>query len=179
VTARDSFADVCSGANVSRSYDRPDGAVFSSHGDQSVSMTVRDPYGNIAAPVSLSFTIDTRPPVTKILFDPSRWTFPRMIPFQQTFSSHDNDGAAGLVVRERILVDGCVFYDGNAYGDNDGLLLDEALPATEDELCRLKRLCRRSTWADPVITVEATDCAGNVSTSRKTKPGAYNANRCQ
>ncbi len=178
VTALDNATDACTGSAITRRYDRPGGAVFTTHGDQSVSMTVSDSHGNEGAPISLSFTIDLMAPVTSILFDPNRWTFPRMIPFQQTFSAHDTDGASGAVVRERILVDGCVFYDGNSYGDNDGLLLDETLPAAEDELCRLKRVCGRKAWSNPVISVEATDCAGNVSIAKKTKPGSYNANRC-
>jgi hypothetical protein len=71
-------------------------------------------------------------------------------------------------------------YDGLTFGDGDGVLLDEVLPAAEDEMCRLARLCGRRRWNNPVITVAATDCGGNSTTDTMVKPGYYYASpqRC-
>ena len=179
VTVTDSFTDACAGT-VERFYSLPQGAVYTEHGDWSVGLVASDPSGNAAAEETVSFTIDTVPPAVDIIMLPARWTFPKFIPFQSIFVSGDDDRASGAVVHETIAVDGCVMYDGLTFGDGDGLLLDEVLPAAEDEMCRLVRLCGRRNWENPVVTVTVTDCGGNPATDTMIKPGKYYASpqRC-
>ncbi len=179
VIVTDDYTDSCTG-EVTRSYSLPQGAVYSEHGDWTVGLVASDASGNAAAEDTVLFTIDTVPPTVDILVLPSRWTFPRFIPFAAFFTSGDDDRATGSVVHETIAVDGCVVYDGLSFGDGDGVLLDEVLPAAEDEMCRLVRLCGRRRWSNPVVTVTATDCGGNSTTDTMIKPGNYYASpqRC-
>ncbi len=181
VVVHDDYTDACGGPGaISRTWDPPDGASTSAHGDHTVRLVASDGAGNAAPASSVTFTIDTVPPVVTILPNPPDWTFPTFIPFQQFFRDSDDDGAAGDVVHETIAVDGCTVYDGFDFGNRDGRLLDESLPATEDEMCRLVRLCHRRAWNSPTITVTARDCGGNATTRTMIKVGTYTASesRC-
>ena len=64
--------------------------------------------------------------------------------------------------REVVFLDGCRILDGNTFGDEDGLLSDEVIELTSDLICALPRLCGITELHQPVLKVEATDCAGNV-----------------
>jgi subtilisin family serine protease len=173
----DDYTDICANSLV-RDYGRPEGAVFTDHGDYDITLEVSDPSGNAGPSSHVSFTVDTVSPSVTILVDPNEWLFPQFIPFDTFFADHDNDGATGEVVHEWILVDACVLYDGLAFGDGDGLLLDERVFVIEEELCRLSRVCQRDVWHDPVIEVKATDCGGNTTTASFVKPGDFNAFDC-
>lgn len=51
------------------------------------------------------------------------------------------DGSLRDVVHEVLKLAGYTVYDGNAYGDNDGLLSDESLPVTKAEMGKIARQC--------------------------------------
>jgi hypothetical protein len=93
------------------------------------------------------------------------------------FRAMDNTG----VVHEAVSIDGCPIWDGSTFGDHDGLLTDERLTLDNDTLCRAYAACSQRRWSNPVITVTATDCAGNVGRAVSRLPGRYSVNlsRCQ
>ncbi|HEX6851651.1 MAG TPA: choice-of-anchor D domain-containing protein [Candidatus Polarisedimenticolaceae bacterium] len=173
----DDVVDACA-ANLTRSYDVAGGPEYATHGDYDVGLLVSDPSGNVGDAGRVPFTIDTRAPQAAILVDPGAWTFPAAVPFQELFTDGDDDAALGDVVRERITIDGCTFYDGMTFGDRDGLLLDELLPIDTDAVCRLARMCGRTQWTNPVVAVEATDCGGNVTRVSFVKTGGFSATHC-
>lgn len=178
VVVQDNDADVCD-PNIVRAYDPSNGPSYAQHNDYHVTLTATDSSGN-SSRATRFFTIDLVAPKVAFVILPNQWSFPKFIPFSQLFSDADDDGATGSVVHETVKVDGCLVYDGLTYGNGDGLLLDEKLPATEDEMCRLVRLCSKRDWRDPVIAVTATDCGGNSSTARMVVPGGYHVapSRC-
>ena len=65
---------------------------------------------------------------------------PDHLPFEIVFQADDADGAMGGVVHEVVKLDGCTIYDGNTYGNGDGLLSDEHLPLSYTELTRARRV---------------------------------------
>ena len=108
-------------------------------------------------------TFDTQEPVVQILTPESRtYINPSELPFTMFFEASDGDGSGGGVLYERVLLDDCVMYDGNLYGDGDGLLSDEVLEFSTAELCRLADRCGWTTLEQPVLRIEASDCGGNV-----------------
>jgi hypothetical protein len=92
------------------------------------------------------------------------------VPFNELFTDQDGDGDAGGIVHEVVTLDGCTVYDGLGYGDSDGLLLDETALATEDEMCRMVRLCGKRLWQNPVLAVTVTDCGGSSATATSVIP---------
>ena len=129
VTVRDDFSDACQ-PDVSRSYLPTGGPVYHDHGDYDVTLTVMDRSGN-AAEANVRFTIDSIAPQVKFLDAPGRQTLPASVPFSVLFESSDEDGAAGAVVHERVLLSTvevtCPLFDGYLDGDGDGLLSDDTL----------------------------------------------------
>jgi len=171
----DDFADICA-LTLYRHYSLPKGPVYSEHGDYHLTLTVSDPSGNVGLPDSVRFAVDTVPPAATMLPEPEVWNFPVLVPFQELFSSDDGDGATGDVVREQVLVDDCVVFDGLIFGDADGLLLDEVVRGDEETLCRMVRLCNTREWRDRVIGVRVTDGGGNVGADSFVKRGTFHAN---
>lgn len=164
----DDFSDVCDA--VHRSYDPPVGPAYSDHGDYHVVLTASDGCAN-AATDDVSFTIDLVPPVVQILSPANDQTGlpPVTIPIRVVFASGDDDGAAGGVVHEVVkLMDSCVLFDGDTYGDRDGLLSDEGLQITKFMLCHAMARCGLLILREPFILVEATDqCGGNTGTATR------------
>lgn len=170
VTVLDNFDDVCD-PSLSRTYLPAPGPSYTAHGDHHVEVLAQDDCGNTATS-SVDFTVDLVSPSVTVIMS-SQQVFPSLIPFGYLFASSDNDGASGGVVHESVAVDGCTIYDGATYGNGNGLLSDESLPATEDEMCRLARLCGQREWHDPVVSVSVTDCGGNTTVASRTKRGVY------
>ncbi len=170
VVVTDNFTDRCD-SNIIRSYDPPSGPYYTEHGDYNVTINVSDSSNNSASD-SVQFTIDTIPPVITII-DPKNRTLliPTMLPFNITLQTSDDDNATGGVVHEVIKLNGCVIYDGFTYGDGDGLLTDEVVEISQEELCRLSDLCGFTELNNPEIRVEAIDCGGNVGFVSEIFPG--------
>ncbi len=161
VRVSDSFSDVCDPA-IGRLYDPVGGPTYDAHGDYSVMLTASDVTGN-AISDGVAFTIDTKPPSVQLLAPPEHTVLsPMALPLSVVVASSDDDGATGGVVYEVVKLDGCLIYDGWSYGDQDGLLSDEAIALTRAELCRISVLCGFTELERPELRVEATDCGGNV-----------------
>ncbi len=177
VTVTDDFHDTCQD-EVERAWTPVDPAApapgqYVTHGDWLVTLTATDPAGNSASD-RVGFTIDTAPPTVSLLHGPGeQWAFPVTVPFTELFTATDEDGASGDVVHELVEADGCVLYDGNEYGDGDGLLSDEQVTLDTAALCRAAELCHRETWDYPVVTVHAWDCGGNEGTARVQVPVSF------
>ena len=171
VTVLDDFADTCSN-EVTIEYscvgpcEADQGPEYAAHGDHAVTVTATDEAGNPAMD-SVSFTIDTVAPVVTIADPPGTTVIPGDLPLDLVFEASDDDGATGEIAHERILLNGCLLYDGFTYGDRDGLLEgppeDPALVLDEALLCQVAETCGWTSLIEPVLTVEATDaCGGNV-----------------
>jgi hypothetical protein len=171
VVVTDNFSDVCS-PSIERSYDPQGGPGYDAHGDYLVTVTASDPSENRTAD-SVPFTIDTAPPLVRIL-SPSGHSasLPGGLPFTLAFEATDDDGAAGKIVHERTLLDGCVTHDGRTYGDGDGLLSDETIELTVAELCRIAARCGFTNLHQPEVRVEALDCGGNLGFDTRALPGS-------
>ena len=164
VTVTDDFADVCE-ASVRRGYDPGPGPSYSQHGDHHVTLTAADSSGN-ASTAEVDFTIDTVPPRVELLAPADRSVLaPTSLPFTIAFRDNDDDGAAGGVIHEVILLQGCTIFDGLTYGNEDGLLSDESMTIGAAELCRAAAACGFQILNRPEIRVEATDCGGNVGSA--------------
>lgn len=159
VVVRDSFRDRCD-PEIRREYDPPDGPAYSTHGDHDVTVTGRDGSGN-SIQDRVAFVVDTRPPTVQWAPTASTWVLPSLRPFSSMWSSSDDDGAAGGIVRETLSIDGCVVYDGATYGNRDGRLSDESLVLDVSELCRLASNCGFSRIDRPEVRLDAWDCGGN------------------
>jgi hypothetical protein len=137
-----------------------------------VTLTVTDFAGH-SSQAGVSFTIDQTPPTVAILAPPpNTWITPSSIPMSLLFQSSDSDAASGGVVHEVLKLQGCVAYDGNTYGNGNGLLSDESISFTQAELCRISALCGFTTLTQPEIRVESTDCAGNVGVASERLNGS-------
>ncbi len=172
VTLADDMADLCS-AEITRSYDPPGGPSYATHGDHHVTLAAADASGNVAS-AHIDFTIDLTSPTVQILnLASGRLNLPTALPMALVFTTSDDDGATGGVVHEVIELQDrpggqyCTLYDGWKYGDNDGLLSDENLALSVDELCRLARLCGFTTLSAPELRVEAEDCGSNVGSDAR------------
>ena len=167
----DDFADVCD-PDLVRAYDPPPGPGYEEHGDHQVMLTVTDGSGN-SAEDSVTFTIDSVPPVVEILSPPDQTLLPQYgVSLSMAFLSHDDDGAEGDVVHEVVRLAGCTILDGNSYGNGDGLLSDENIDITQAEMCRVSELCGFDVLHQPELRVEATDCGGNVGFDSHTLRGS-------
>ena len=160
----DDFADSCESGPLVRAYQPEGGPTYSEHGDYRVEVSASDPSGN-AATAAVSFTIDRTAPVVTLIEAPH--------PQQMSFVSSDDDGAAGAVVYEQMLVDGCVLYDGRQWGDGDGLLSDESLVWDARTLCRARDVCGVERWTNPRLEILAFDCGGNVGRAGQVMPGRF------
>ena len=162
VVVQDNFIDACD-ASLSRSYEPGPGPTYESHGDYDVVLTVSDDANNPAI-TSVTFSIDTVPPTVTLLAPVgAHASLPESLPLSVVFQSSDDDGAAGDVVHETISLQGCVVYDGTTFGNRDGLLRDETITLSREELCRIAAVCGFSELAEPELRVAATDCGGNVA----------------
>lgn len=159
VTVSAAFDDQCEG-EISPVLDPA--ASFSEHGDQVVTATASDSAGNSATD-DVAFTIDTVAPNVQILAPRYGLVLPATdpLPVSSLIASGDADGAAGAVVHERVLLEGCTIFDGNVDGDGDGLLTDEELVFSRSLLCEKAAGCGLSVVRQPTVTVEAYDCGGN------------------
>ncbi len=169
VVIEDDFTDACD-QDVERSY-APAGP-YVAHGNHVVQITGRDDSGN-ARTVTAGFTIDAVPPQVVLRDLGENWVFPTGVPFGELFVAGDDDAAAGGVVREEVWLDDCMVYDGATYGNRDGRLSDEVIPAGNEELCRIAAVCGRRIWRDPVVRVRASDCGGNTTIGQLTAKGGY------
>ncbi len=158
LTIENDFTDVCADELIF-DYGEAGGSTINAHGNHDVTLSVADGSGNSASD-SVSFTIDTVLPVATIIEDP----IPNLRIEAETLKieSHDDDGASGGVVVERLTLEGCVVLDGLSYGDGDGLLRDEALELTHRNLCGFFDHCELELEDRFEIGVEAVDCGGNV-----------------
>lgn len=120
---------------------------------------------------SMAVTVqDTTPPIVSIQQPTSsQFLTPTSLPFHVVFSVDEKCGVA----RELILLDGCPIYDGNTFGDGDGLLRDEVLTIDEAALCRIVNICGRRRWDRPTFTVRVTDAGGNVGADTHVQPNGY------
>lgn len=167
VVVGDDFKDACD-PNLTRTYTPGPGPSYDSHGDHTVSLAVTDSSGNQSLePATVAFTIDARPPIVSIR-SLVGGTSPATLPLALVFTATDDDGADGGVVHEVIKLQDrpggvyCTIYDGLTYGDGDGLLSDESLQITQQDLCRVTQSCGFAALNQPAFLVEATDCGGNV-----------------
>ena len=113
---------------------------------------------------------DTGPPEVEILepLDDS-FVVPSSLGFDVVFRSSDEDG--GAIEHEVVLIDGCPAFDGDTYGNKDGLLSDEELQIGPGELCRVFAECGFESLLSPEIRVEVTDCGDNVASDAVTLRG--------
>jgi len=163
VVVEDDFSDICSD-DLTRTYDPGPGPEYTEHGDYDVTLTVTDPSGNSASD-SVSFTIDTVAPSVEITYpDKGAYINPSSLPIDLFLAISDDDGSEGGVLVERLYLEDCLIYDGTTYGDGDGLLTDENLEFSVQELCRLNEMCGWGDLIQPVLRAEAEDCGGNVGT---------------
>ncbi|HEX6850732.1 MAG TPA: hypothetical protein VF139_04935, partial [Candidatus Polarisedimenticolaceae bacterium] len=137
------------------------GGWFGTHGDHSVSLEVRDASGNVASDLR-AFTIDTTPPEVTLASPAATLVAGQVVGVSVVFTASDDDGALGAVETERILLSGCVLFDGTTYGDADGLLSDESIALSPGLLCEAASRCGWTTLVEPELRVEAVDCGGNV-----------------
>ena len=140
---------------------------FSGHEDVTVIATGTDDSG-LTATAQVAFSLDVIPPIVT-LADPKDVRLPRPgIPMSILFNATDDDGVAGDVVEERILLNTCVLLDGNTYGDGDGLLTDENVDITREQLIQILLGCDfTGSINNPTVIVEAVDCGGNVGRAEK------------
>lgn len=115
-------------------------------------------------------------PTVRLIEPPGGWVIPRNAPFGFSFTSADDDGAAGGPVHELVLLDGCLLFDGNTFGDQDGLLTDETLLFDGAAICAAIARCGVSQWVDPKLAVEVRDCGGNAARATKMLRGTIAPN---
>jgi N-acetylneuraminic acid mutarotase len=169
VVVADSLSDTCD-PDLARGYEPVGGPAYSGHGDYDVTLTATDVGGN-AASDTVAFTIDTVPPIVKLVGGTGGSPLSTRIPFTVALLSSDDDGASGDVVHEVVKLNGCVAFDGLTYGDQDGLLSDEVMRLTNAELCRIFTACGFRGLLDAEVRAEATDCGGNVGSAVEIVPG--------
>ncbi len=170
VTVESEWTDTCDD-EVTVSLD-PAGPVFDEEGTHTVTSTAVDAAGNEAQD-TITFDIDRTPPWVVFSEPPRHVTVPVTVPFAAAYTASDSDLARGDVVHEVLYFDGCLLFDGDTYGDGDGILSDETLVVTRESLCELYRRCGRNVWHHPVLTLEATDCAGNVGRGHRVANGDF------
>ncbi len=69
--------------------------------------------------------------------------------------------------RDAPLGAGCLLFDGNTYGDRDGMLSDESLQITKYRLCQAMAACGKTSLAYPTVVVESTDPCGFTASARR------------
>jgi hypothetical protein len=168
VVPQASAADACTGAEPAVTFE-PAGP-FTAHGDYTLAASAVDPSGN-ASRAEVPFTLDLVAPQVTILEPAPRQKF--VLPLPVRFESTDRDGAAGEVVHEVVLLDGCVAWDGATVGDGDGLLSDETLVLDQAVLCGIASRCGVRAWKNPELAVVATDCGGNAGRAATRLRGGY------
>lgn len=174
VVVRDDFTDRCGGA-VSRVF-TPGVGVYSEQGDYAVSLAATDERGNEARS-GVRFTIDLVAPSVAITSTLDLLALPVSGGLPFTFTSSDDDGAAGGVVHEWVelrdarLGTACTLYDGLEDGDRDGVLSDEVLLLSVETLCRETAPCGWSEVHAPELRVVAGDCGGNTGAASRGATG--------
>ena len=172
VTVRDDVVDSCD-PGPARTYVPGPGPAYADHGDHDVTLVVTDVAGNEFR-AHVPFTIDLVPPVIVVHSPDPGWVLgPGSVPASLAFTATDDDGAAGDVVHEWIEIEGCIAWDGNDYGDGDGLLSDEEIPLGPAELCRVVSTCGFGALHDPLVTIHAVDCGGNETAVSRRIPGSF------
>ena len=166
VTVLDDFTSTCGEVEVE--YSPSPGPNYSEHGDYDVRLFAIDDGGN-ETEQRVRFTIDTIAPTVRIDI-PEGPFFEQGLPLAGLFGSSDDDDASGGVVRERIRLGDCVLLDGTTFGDQDGLLADEAATFTLANIADVVRACiadgvQVGPRRNPVLTLEAFDCGGNVGSA--------------
>ncbi len=165
VSIEDTYSDVCDD-DLLRTYS-PGSGTYSDHGDYLVSLEAFDDRGN-SGQQSVSFTIDLIAPAVSISAPVDETILlPKDLPISIRFSSSDDDGAGGDVAREQLLLSGCVVLDGSSTGDADGLLSDEKMELSWDDLCVLVESCDLDSLDESGLEIHSTDCAGNTGISRR------------
>jgi len=114
--------------------------------------------------------VDMEPPVVEILDPFEAPDHPIVVPSDLEFDLlfESSDEYYGAIEHEVVLMDGCPVYDGNTYGNGDGLLSDEELEISREELCRIVTECGFERLHNPEIRVEVTDCGGSVASDTMT-----------
>jgi hypothetical protein len=172
VTVEDSYVDQC-GLDVIRRYEPDNGPTYQGEGLHVVTLFAEDEAGNVSEG-RVRFVIDNTAPRVSALTTPGMdQSVPRQEALSEYFSTSDDDGAPGDVVLERVLIDGCLVYDGRTYGDGDGLLTDEFVGVAQPMICDVYEACGMTEFDDAIIRVEAEDCAGNIGILEQTVPGHY------
>lgn len=95
-----------------------------------------------------------------------------------TFTVKDDTGS----IREGLWVDQCLVYDGDLYGDQDGILRDEYIYIDQSHmLCAAYHRCGIKRWNNPVVTVTAEDIGGNMGWDKIFIGGRYTVSpsRCR
>jgi DNA-binding beta-propeller fold protein YncE len=173
VMLHDNVQDTCD-PSFTRRYEPPGDPGYSTHGDQRVTLITTDASTN-ASSTNVAFTIDRVPPQVAIHPPSGGWRAAVSIPFRLTFTSTDDDGAAGAPEHELVLIDGCLIYDGDTFGDKDGVLSDEEVWIDDAALCRAAATCGTRSWRDAIIAVRATDCGANEATGTTVLKGTASA----
>ncbi len=171
VTIADDVHDACD-AHLARTYTPAPGPTYVAEGAYSVTLEARDAAGNDVTS-AVSFVIDDTAPTVRLLAPDTTQTTPRREPLARSLQTGDADAAPGGVVRERMLLDGCIVLDGLTYGNGDGLLVDESIDLLTPLFCRAYRACGRTDFTDPVLRAEADDCAGNTGSASVTLRGRF------
>ena len=156
------FADTCS--TITTQFAPPIDAL-DGHGDTLLTATAVDSFGN-AASDEVALTIDLIPPTVEI--GDVDQVVDQGMTLGEFFTAADEDGASGGVVRERILLgDACLLLDGATFGDGDGLLSDEPVTLTPQDIRNVAATCASDGLIGQgktrvTVRVEATDCGGNI-----------------
>ena len=116
---------------------------------------------------------DTTPP-TVVMTQPNHDTLglPSVnIPINVSFTSHDNCAAKSrdfvkLSSRDAAPGTGCVLFDGNTWGDRDGMLSDESMQVNKYQLCQAMARCGMLVLYYPTLVAESTDPCGNTGSDR-------------
>jgi hypothetical protein len=177
VVVKGEFTDRCGGA-VSRAF-TPGSGAYAEQGDYAVSLAATDERGNEARS-GVRFTIDLVPPSVAITSALDLLALPVSGGLPFTFTSSDDDGAAGGVIHEWVelrdtrLGAACTLYDGLEDGDRDGVLSDEVLLMSVETLCRETAPCGWSVVHAPELRVVAVDCGGNTGAASRGAMGTLN-----
>jgi hypothetical protein len=168
VVSRGTAQDACTGAETPVTFEPP--GPITVHGDHVLSASAADWVGN-AGRVQSTFTLDLVAPRVTILEPEEKGRL--LFPLELRFEATDSDAAAGGVVHEVALLDGCVVWDGATFGDGDGLLSDETLLLDQVALCSVAARCGTRAWRNPELDVVASDCGGNEGRAARRARGAY------
>ncbi len=178
VTIRYEALGTC-GSEVAVSFS-PGNGTYTEEGEYFVTVTAADPAGNMVYR-QVSFTIDRSVPEIAIsspleephpdsIFPATNYCLGTDEPPAVVFSvDEDDEEPLGGIIHEVVLVDGAVIFDGDEFGNQDGLLSDELYDDEGNEMLVLDSdlLCEAGldVLGMHILTVEAKDCSGNTGSA--------------